>query len=140
MDISFIVIDDTELDQFIAKKMIQHADTSFEVKAFYEAASALDYIKSEGELLKDQSLTMIILDLYMPGMNGYKFLDAFEELDPAIQDKYYIVGLTSSHEPADLNRINSYKCAKGMLSKPLIAEDLSAIIRRMLAEKGIELQ
>ena len=47
MDLSFIVIDDTELDHFIAKKMIYHADKQFEVKPFYEAMSALDYIKSE---------------------------------------------------------------------------------------------
>lgn len=139
MDLSFMVIDDTELDHFIAKKMIHHADKRFEVKPFYEALSALDYIKGEGELLKNDTNTLILLDIYMPMMNGYEFLDAFEALDPAIQNKYYIVALTSSHEPADMNRISAYKSAKGILSKPLLAEDLSAIIRRMMTEKGIQI-
>jgi CheY-like chemotaxis protein len=139
MDLSFIVIDDTELDHFIAKKMINHADKRFEVKPFYEALSALDYIKSEGALVEGGTNTLILLDIYMPIMNGYEFLDAFEELDPAIQEKYYIVALTSSHEPADLNRMSSYKSAKGLLSKPLLAEDLSAIIMRMITEKNIKL-
>jgi len=140
MDLSFIVIDDTELDQFIAKKMISHADKRFEVKQFYEALSALDYIESEGALIKSDANTLILLDIYMPVMSGYEFLDAFEALDPAIQDKYYIVVLTSSHEPADMNRMSAYKSVKGLLSKPLLAEDLSATIMRMINERGIELQ
>jgi CheY-like chemotaxis protein len=140
MDLSFMVIDDTELDHFIARKMIHHADRNFEVKPFYEAISALEYIKGDGELLNASANTLVLLDLYMPMMTGYEFLDAFEELDPAIQNKYYIVVLTSSHEPADLNRIGAYKSANGILSKPLVAEDLSAIINRMITEKGIELE
>jgi len=140
MDLSFIVIDDTELDQFIAKKMISHADKRFEVKQFYEALSALDYIESEGALIKSDANTLILLDIYMPVMSGYEFLDAFEALDPAIQDKYYIVVLTSSHEPADMNRMSAYKSVKGLLSKPLLAEDLSAVIMRLINEKGIDLQ
>ncbi len=139
MNLSFMVIDDTELDHFIAKKMIQHAGKRFEVKPFYEALSALDYIKSEGELLKSDTVTLILLDIYMPMMNGYEFLEAFEELDPAIQERYYIVALTSSHEPADITRINTYKSARGMLSKPILSEDLSVIIIRMMTEKGIKM-
>jgi len=134
-----MVIDDTELDHFIAKKMIYHAYKRFEVKPFYEAVSALDYIKGEGTLLKANTNTLVLLDIYMPVMNGYEFLDAFEALDPAIQNKYYVVALTSSHEPADMNLISSYKSVKGVLSKPLLAEDLSAVIRRMMIEKDIEM-
>nr|WP_294792258.1 response regulator [uncultured Mucilaginibacter sp.] len=139
MDLSFMVIDDTELDHFIVKKMVLHADKRFEVKAFYEAMSALAHIKGDGEVLKDSVCTLVLLDIYMPMMNGYEFLDEFEALDPAIQDKYYIVVLTSSHEPADMNRIGAYKSTKGLLSKPLLAEDLSAVINRMITEKNIKL-
>jgi CheY-like chemotaxis protein len=139
MDLSFIVIDDTELDHFIAKKMISHADKRFEVKPFYEAMSALDYIKSEEALMKNYANTLILLDIYMPIMDGYAFLDAFEALDPAIQAKYHIVVLTSSHEPADMNRMSAYKSAKNLLSKPLLAEDLSAVIRQMITDRGIEM-
>jgi CheY-like chemotaxis protein len=139
MDLSFMVIDDTELDHFIARKMIHHADKRFEVKPFYEALSAIDYIKS-AEGLSANTYTMVLLDIYMPIMTGYEFLEAFEELDVAIREKYYIVVLTSSHEPADLNRMSSYKSAKEMLSKPLVAEDLSVVIRRMMEEKGIKMR
>jgi len=139
MDLSFIVIDDTELDHFIAKKMISHADKQFEVAAFYEAMSALDYIKSEDALIKNDANTMILLDIYMPIMDGYAFLDAFEALDPAIRAKYYIVALTTSHQPTDMNRMGAYKSVKGFLSKPLLAEDLSAIIRHMIADRGMEM-
>ncbi|MFD0752175.1 response regulator [Mucilaginibacter calamicampi] len=140
MDLSFIIIDDTELDHFIAKKMINHADKAFEVKSFYEAQSALNYIKEERSIIKSDAITLILLDIYMPIISGYQFLDAFEALDPAVQDKYYVVALTSSHEPADMNRMSAYKSAKGILSKPLLAEDLSAVIMRMITEKDIDMQ
>ena len=134
-----MVIDDTELDHFIAKKMILFADKRSEIKPFYEAISALEHIKSEGELQKTNANTLVLLDIYMPVMDGYDFLDAFEALDPAIQRKYYIVALSSSHEPADLNRIGVYKSIRGLLSKPLLAEDLSAVIRHMITDRGMEM-
>lgn len=134
-----MVIDDTELDHFIAKKMILFADKRAEIKPFYEAISALEHIKGEGESLKANVNTLILLDIYMPVMDGYAFLDAFEALDPAVQAKYYIVALTSSHEPADMNRIGVYKSVKGLLSKPLLAEDLSAVIRHMIADRGMKM-
>jgi CheY-like chemotaxis protein len=139
MDLSFIVIDDTELDHFIAKKMIYHADKRFEVIPFYEALSALNYITSEEALTKNGANTMVLLDIYMPIMDGYAFLDAFEALDPAIQAKYYIVALTSSHQPTDMNEMSTYKSVKGFLSKPLLAEDLSSVITRMITTRGMEM-
>ncbi len=139
MNLSFIVIDDTELDHFIAKKMISHADKQSDVKAFYDTLSALDYIKGEDALMNTEANTLILLDIYLPVMDGYAFLDAFEALDPAIQAKYYIVALTSSHQPTDINRMSAYKSVRGLLSKPLLAEDLSAVIRRMITDRGMQM-
>ncbi len=137
MALSFIVIDDTELDQFIAKKMISQAGKHFEVKSFYEAQSAFEYIKSEGELLNTEVVTLILLDMYMPVMNGYGFLEAFETLSPEIKDKYYVVALTSSVDSTDNARFRSYKSVKGVLCKPLSATDLTSVITRMITERGI---
>ena len=137
MTLSFIVIDDTELDQFIAKRMIGQAGKHFEVKSFYEARSAFEFIKSESELLSADMATLVLLDMYMPVMNGYDFLDAFETLDQKIQDRYYIVALTSSVDRTDNVRFRSYKSVKGVLCKPLSATDLTSVITRMIAEKGI---
>ncbi len=132
-----MVIDDTELDQFIAKKMISQAGKHFEVKSFYEALSAFEYIKSESELLNTNAITLILLDMYMPVMNGYGFLEAFETLDQQIQDRYYVVALTSSVDRTDNARFKSYKSVKGILCKPLSATDLTSTITRMITEKGI---
>ncbi len=139
MDLSFMVVDDTELDQFIARKMILHADKRFDIKPFYEAISALNYIKEKAGAPEQPPHTLLLLDIFMPIMSGYQFLDAFEELDPAIQAKYFIVALTSSHEPADKNRISAYKSIRGLISKPLLAEDLSAIITKMITERGLQM-
>jgi|SRR5215217_500206 len=137
MNLSFIVIDDTELDQFIAKKMISQADKSFEVKRFYEAQSAFESIKDESQLLNTNAVTLILLDMYMPVMNGYGFLEAFETLDPEVQNRYYVVALTSSVDRTDNDRFKSFKSVKGILCKPLSATDLTTTITRLIAEKGM---
>jgi CheY-like chemotaxis protein len=111
MELSFIIIDDTELDHFIARKMITNANNAFNVKSFLDASQALDYIMAN-EHEAGIKIILVFLDIYMPLMNGFEFVEEFEKLDKAIQDKYYIVALTSSIEISDVNRISSYTAVK----------------------------
>jgi CheY-like chemotaxis protein len=130
MELSFIIIDDTELDHFIARKMITNANRDFKVKSFLDAQQALDYIVTDehDSVIK---VILIFLDIYMPLMNGFEFVEEFEKLDQAIQDKYYIVALTSSIEVSDINRISSYPVVREKITKPLMADDIRVLINRI---------
>ncbi|MBC7399123.1 MAG: response regulator [Mucilaginibacter sp.] len=138
MELSFIIIDDTELDHFIARKMITNANNAYKVQSFLDASQALDYIMAD-EHEAGIKVILVFLDIYMPLMNGFEFVEEFEKLDKAIQDKYYIVALTSSIEISDLNRIRSYTAVKEKITKPLMAEDVRTLINRIAARFNLKL-
>src|SRR5471030_2844696 len=133
MQLSFVIIDDTELDHFIARKMLRNANRKFRAKSFIDATEAMEHIIA-GDIDKDARIIMIFLDIYMPLMDGFKFIEEFEKLDQAIQDKYYIVALTSSRDILDVNRINSYKSFKTVITKPMKVDELLSLINKVTME------
>jgi CheY-like chemotaxis protein len=139
MELSFIIIDDTELDHFIARKMITNANRDFKVKSFLDAQQALEYVMANqhDSVIK---VILVFLDIYMPLMNGFEFVEEFEKLDQAIQDKYYIVALTSSIEMSDVNRISSYHAVKEKITKPLMADDIRVLINRITESFNLKIE
>jgi hypothetical protein len=75
----------------------------------------------------------------MPLVNGFQFAEEFEKLDQAIQDKYYIVALTSSIEISDINKINSYRSLRTQITKPMTADSIALLLNKIVAEFGIGL-
>ncbi len=138
MQLSFVIIDDTELDHFIARKMLRNANRKFRVKSFIDAIQALEHIIA-GSIDDDAKIIMIFVDIYMPLMDGFEFIEEFEKLDKAIQDKYYIVALTSSRDIFDINRVNSYRSFKAVIAKPMTADELSSLINKATIDYGIQL-
>lgn len=124
---NFIVIDDSELDCFIAEKMIRHTGKSADIRSFSLGTEALSYIKNQGECLPDLD-TIIILDVLMPVMSGFKFVEAFESLPLDVRQKYSILAVTSSMNKNDIEKICSYKSVKNILEKPITSEAVTAII------------
>jgi len=123
---NFIVIDDSVLDCFIAEKMIKHTGKCAEVQSFTTAAEALDFIKKN--IAEDGLITVVILDVLMPVMSGFEFVEEFESLPMDLQNKYRIVALTSSMNKHDIEKISSYKTVTDLLDKPITSEALSAFL------------
>ncbi len=84
----------------------------------------LDFLKSAKS---DELPEVIFLDIIMPGMDGFQFLDEFEKLDENIRKRCKVVMLSSSDSFKDLNRANKNKLVRKFLNKPLTIEMLSAI-------------
>jgi CheY-like chemotaxis protein len=122
----FIIIDDSELDCFIAGKMIKHSGKSLSIKSFLNAKDALDYISSSTST--DGNLTMLLLDILMPMMNGLQFVEEFEKLPADLQHNYQIVAFTSSMNKKDINTMKNCKSIKLILDKPLTVEILQTIL------------
>ena len=122
----FIVVDDNKLDCFIAEKVIQKTGRSESVKSFMVAADALDYIiKAPAPGIK----TMVFVDIQMPLMNGFEFVEAFEQKIPEhIRDQYVVNLLSSSINEIDMNRAKGFKCVHKFLNKPLTNDAISAAL------------
>jgi CheY-like chemotaxis protein len=121
---TIMLIDDNPLDNFVNKSMVEKECFAKNILVHEKAASALEYLSNtEVANLPD----LIFLDINMPEMNGFEFLDQFENLPERITEKSRIVMLSTSESFKDLNRANKNKFVRKFLNKPLTDQVLQAI-------------
>ena len=130
---SFIVIDDSELDCFIARKIIEHTDKSLKVVSFLNGQDVIEQIRKDADI-RDTPLTIILLDLRMPVMNGFQFVDEFEKLPLDIKRKYKIHILSSTRNTNDIYRILTHPTVISMIEKPLTREKLLVLLMEIQSE------
>ncbi len=117
---SILVVDDDENDQFICEYIIRKYDPSIRILKAFDGAQALD-------ILHRETPNAIILDINMPVMNGFEFLDRYaEEFEVHAP---VVAMLTSSHLGKDRERAMRYSFVKSYFEKPLQADHL-----RIMAE------
>lgn len=124
---NFIVIDDSKLDCFIAEKIIKNTGKSESIISFQIAKDALDYI--EKTVPDANSQTIVLVDIQMPIMNGFEFVEAFEKLPESITSCYVIYVISSSINDIDLNRVHNYQSVKQFLNKPINSNNLAILLQ-----------
>lgn len=121
-----MLVDDNELDNFINKKLVEADSFSAASTIHTSAQSALAYLKSKAGSASEIP-DLIFLDIMMPEMDGFGFLDEFDKLPDEVKSKSKIVMLSTSDSFKDLNRANQNKYVKRFLNKPLNAQILAAL-------------
>lgn len=124
-----MLIDDNEIDNLINQKMIEAASIAEHIYTHTGAKSAIEFLRNmeKLEIAKEVLPDVIFLDIDMPLMDGFQFLDEFEKLSSATKKMSKIVMLTSSINPQDFDRSKKYGNVKLYLNKPLSHESIQKI-------------
>lgn len=123
-----MLIDDNEIDNFINQKMIEGCNFADKVYVHTSGRSALEFLQNidRNENFPRELIPQVIfLDISMPMMDGFQFVDEFEKLSNNIREGVKIMLLTSSINPLDQQKSTSIATIANYMNKPLTKDHLA---------------
>lgn len=126
-NLSFFLIDDDEIFQFIMKNTIAEISPDIKIKFFSDGEKGMDFLKQNlgaATNLPD----IILLDVNMPFMDGWEFLKEYKSLQIQIKKDVNIYLLTSSNNPHDIALAKEISELSGYLVKPISKEGIKNLI------------
>ncbi|GAB3914208.1 response regulator [Larkinella knui] len=122
-----LLIDDDPDDNYLHQLVIEESGLCDAVRSAETGLQALTYL-TETHDSNYVRPDVILLDINMPGMNGFEFLERYCQLDEVLRSRLVLLMLTTSLNPVDKNRAGQFEDVKGYLTKPVTKEMLQEII------------
>ena len=117
-----LLVDDDSAFNFLNRIILNTNGVDCEIAECLDGRSALELAEASGKCPD-----VILLDINMPVMDGFEFLDEFEKHHKC-SDHTKVFMLTSSNQEEDRKKAFSYHCVKGYFDKPLSNQHISQII------------
>jgi CheY-like chemotaxis protein len=125
---SILLIDDDEPTNFLHELVIKKSNCTENCIVMSGGQKALDYLHTS------TTPNLIFLDINMPAMNGWEFLEAFRDLNISQKDKIVIVMLTTSLNPDEEEKSKLFKEVQDFKRKPLTNTMLQEIVEKYFHE------
>jgi CheY-like chemotaxis protein len=121
-----MIIDDNIIDLYISSRMITKNNFGKNVLQYTTAEEALKYLQNNQDNIPELP-QIIFVDIYMPVMSGFEFLEAYDKLSPTLKNhcKAYIISSTIDND--DIARSRSDKNVVSFQVKPITKEFLDRI-------------
>jgi CheY-like chemotaxis protein len=133
-----LLVDDDEPTNFLNRLAVEELDCTQNIKVIPSAREALDYLHCAGQLppLNENcpQPEIIFLDINMPAMDGWEFLEKYELFPAAQKNHVIVVMLTTSFNPEDELKARQIPAVKEFRNKPLTPALLQDILRKYFPE------
>lgn len=124
-----LLIDDDPDDNFLHRLVIEESGLCEEVREATTAAEALRYL-AQPDTADHPFPSLVLLDVNMPGMNGFEFLDEYPRWVHNPSRNPLVLLLTAAKNPAEQTRAQTYRQIAGYHVKPLTDELLREVAGR----------
>jgi CheY-like chemotaxis protein len=121
------LIDDDEVFVFLTKKLIAQTEQAVILETYINGQEAIDRLR---EISADESALpdLVLLDLNMPVMDGWEFLNAFQEVKFSAPDKIHLYIVTSSISPYEVERAKQIPAVREFIVKPMVKQKFVELI------------
>jgi CheY-like chemotaxis protein len=126
----FIAIDDDDVNNLICKLTIEMVAGKPEIITFTNAVQGFEYIQNQYAANRDQTQTVLLLDINMPVMSGWEFLERFDNLGEDVKKHFKIFILSSSVDERDKLRSYANKNVNAFMTKPLVKDNVVSILEK----------
>lgn len=128
-----MLVDDNPDDNFFHERVIKKNNYANNVIAVESGIEALEFLKNKK--LNTDHPDLIFLDINMPKMNGWEFLEEYKKLDKELQSKMVVVMLTTSDNPDDIALAKTKDVLSDFKTKPLTKEMMDDIVKQYFEER-----
>jgi CheY-like chemotaxis protein len=122
-----VLVDDNETTSFLNNRLLGRLALAEKVSTFTRAEEASQFLWSDTP--PAPAVDLVFVDLKMPGMSGFDFLEQYSQLPAAIQKRTVVAVLTTSMHAADTARVAQYPNVE-YLTKPLTEEKLQRLLAK----------
>lgn len=134
-----LLVDDDSASNFLTERLLRKVNLANNIMVRSNGKEDLDYLtlaynKEDDEFPRPD---LILLDLKMPLVDGWEFLEAYQALPEELRESVVIIMLTTSLRDQDRERAESTGLVKGYINKPLSADVLLPILEELREENRI---
>jgi CheY-like chemotaxis protein len=135
-----LLIDDNETSNFLNERLLKRMNLTDHIQVVTNGKLALDYLeklsRQPGQQAgADVKPELILLDINMPVLDGFEFLELFHQLDPRFREGIRVAMLSTSNHPQDTGKASEYNAF--YLTKPLTIEKMEALLARHFPDAAV---
>jgi len=127
---AILLVDDDQATNYLHELYLRDWGITENIFATLNGQEALDFLTTHDEF-QSYKKSLILLDINMPVMDGFEFLEAYEKLDEKYKNAIVVVMLTSSLHTTDQDRAKELNELSGYINKPLNKDSMMKILESL---------